>query len=160
MHLRPATPEDAEQIIRLNADSVDLTSPMDQTQFRNLLDLASVTTVAETEHDVIGFIIAMTDTVGYDNANYRWFSEPLRNFLYIDRVVVSANHRAQGIGNALYQDIMSQARKDNVLSLAAEITLRPPNTGSLNFHRKQGFVQIGKRTLDNDKVISMQLRSV
>lgn len=156
--LRPATIDDGEDIVTLNASSVAVTSPMDNKRFRQLFDLCAITIVADIDEEVVGFLMGFTDDSVYDNGNYRWFAERLKRFVYIDRVVVSESCRSSGVGRAFYSHIQFWAKNADLLSIAAEMDVDPPNTVSLNFHHKAGFVQIGTRMLDSGKVVSTQIR--
>ncbi len=158
--LRDATIDDGEDIIKLNTASVAVTSPMDTARFRRLLELCAITTVAETDGQVVAFLMGLTDACAYDNDNYRWFSERLKRFVYIDRVVVAQACRSHGIGRALYSHLQSWAEQADLLSIVAEIDIDPPNTVSLRFHEKAAFVQIGTRMLGSGKLVSMQMRSL
>ena len=40
--------------------------------------------------------------------------------------------------------------------MTAEMDIDPPNEHSVYFHKKSGFVEIGQRTLDSGKRVSMQ----
>ncbi|SMP79228.1 hypothetical protein SAMN06265222_1306 [Neorhodopirellula lusitana] len=156
--LRPATIDDGEDIVALNAASVAVTSPMDNRRFRQLFDGCAITMVADIDGRVAGFLMGFTDDSVYDNGNYRWSAERLKRFVYIDRVVVSEACRSFGVGHAFYSHIQFWAKNSDLLSIAAEMDVDPPNTVSLNFHPKAGFVQIGTRSLDSGKVVSMQIR--
>ena len=50
--------------------------------------------------------------------------------------------------------------KRGSLIMAAEIDLVPANPGSIAFHRKYGFVELGTRTLDSGKIVSMQVTAL
>jgi len=155
--LRPATSADIDAIVVLNAAVVAVTSPMDHARCAELLALASHARVAERAGSVIGFILAMLPDDAYANANFAWFGERLRRFAYIDRVVIAAEARGGGLGSRFYDDLAQQARARDMLLLAAEMDLDPPNHGSLAFHAARGFVPIGTRRYDDGKVVSMQV---
>lgn len=82
--LRPATIDDGEDIVTLNAASVAVTSPMDNKRFRQLFGLCAITIVADIDGQVAGFLMGLRDGCVYDNGNYRWFAERLKRFVYID----------------------------------------------------------------------------
>ena len=151
---------DVAAVLALNADVVELTSPMDEARFDALFEAASLRLVAEHDGEVLGFLLALADDRSYENANFAWFSARLRSFLYVDRVVVSARSRGLGIGQLLYGALFDSAARSGLLNVCAEIDLDPPNEGSLRFHERSGFVRIGTRTMDGGKVLSMQLAPV
>jgi len=157
---RPATLGDEADIVRLNAASVVATSPMDAARFRMLFKLCRVVTVAETDDRVVGFLMGLTDGTDYDSVNYRWFAERLKQFFYVDRIVISKECRGLGVGTEFYAHAESWAIGAGLLWLAAEMYLDPPNTTSLSFHEKQGFAQIGTQQLESGKVVSLQIRPV
>lgn len=125
-----------------------------------LLDLAEVALVAEREGEVVAFLLGFIDGAAYPNGNYEWFAARLKQFFYVDRIVVSEACRGEGIGRSMYGWVEAWARKAGMLSMAAEINVQPPNLVSLNFHRTHGFVPVGTRTLEGGKQVSMQVRSL
>ncbi|NEQ43388.1 MAG: GNAT family N-acetyltransferase [Leptolyngbya sp. SIOISBB] len=151
------TAADAAAVIALNQAVVEVTSAMGKARFAELTGLSSLKLVAETNGEVVAFVLAMSEGQAYDNGNYQWFSARLKNFLYIDRVVVSAACQGFGIGRLLYSHLNTWARQVGILSLCGEIDIEPPNPASLRFHEKAGFVPIGKRSLASGKQVSMQL---
>ncbi|MGJ8697007.1 MAG: GNAT family N-acetyltransferase [Verrucomicrobiaceae bacterium] len=158
MILRPATPSDASAILALNDEAVAVTSPMDAEKIQHLFDLSALSLVAKEHDQILGFLIGITDHAPYQNGNYQWFSGRLKNFFYIDRVVISPQAQGKGLGQKFYSHIQEWALKNQLIQLAAEMDLHPPNTGSLNFHQKNGFTPIGQRTLENGKTVSMQTK--
>ncbi len=158
--LRPATTDDADAIVAINQASVQVTSPLDSGRFNALLGECARVIVAETERGVVGFLMAFAEGADYANDNFRWFSERLRRFVYVDRVVVASAFRGVGVGRAFYADLDSWARQSAHLSIVAEVDLQPPNHGSLRFHEKAGFTKIGTRLLPTQKTVSMLLRTI
>lgn len=159
-NIRKMTLSDASEVISLNQTVVDVTSPIDSNRFAAHYELSTTKLVAELDGEVIGFVMAMTDGSPYDNGNYRWFSERLKNFMYIDRVVISDACRGLGIGHQLYSQTLDTALRSGVTSVCAEMDLEPPNRESLRFHEAAGFAQIGTRILYSGKRVSMQILSI
>ncbi|QEG21631.1 Acetyltransferase (GNAT) family protein [Mariniblastus fucicola] len=154
------TPEDASDVIALNEAVVHTTSPMDIDRFKVLYALSDLKLIAQVNGDVVAFVMGIASDSSYDNGNYDWFSERLKRFLYVDRVVVSDRCRGMGVGRLLYSQIHDWAVRSRLLTVCAEMNLNPPNHQSLRFHRNAGFVQIGTRMLENGKLVSMQIRSI
>ena len=158
---RPYATTDTPAILRLNAESEHLLSPLDEERFDRLRKNCSLLRVVELEGDLAGFVLGFCDGVDYDSVNYQWFSSRLKNFFYIDRVVVTKSARSAGIGRSLYQEIHDWARARELVWLAAEIDLVPPNSASLKFHDQQGFIRIGQQSAGaTDKLVSLQVCSV
>lgn len=158
--LRPATDADTDAIVALNLDVVAVTSPMDAGRFVALRDAAAQCVVAEQAGAVLGFVLAMQEGDAYDGENFGWFSQRLRNFIYIDRIVIAPEGRGHGLGARLYDHVADAARAAGCRVMAAEMDLDPPNAHSLHFHGKQGFVQLGTRKLSSGKILSMQIRGL
>jgi len=150
--LRQFEARDTAAILGLNDKSVSVLSPMDQQRFDQLHGQSALILVAEQNHQLLGFLIGFTDGSQYDSVNYRWFSERLKAFLYIDRIVIAAEARSQGLGQRFYTEIEIWARQQHLHWLAAEIDIEPPNPTSLQFHQRQGFKPVGQQDSKNKQV--------
>ena len=100
----------------------------------------------------------MRNEAPYDNGNYQWFEKRVRDMVYVDRIVLAADARGQGLGHQLYDALSTMALADGCKVMTAEMDIEPPNTHSLRFHTKRGFVEQGQRVLDGGKRVSMQCR--
>lgn len=155
---RTGSEQDADAIIALNRESEAATSPMDEARFAELYDMASLMIVAERDSQVIGFLMGFVDSIDLDGVNYRWFDTRLKRFFYIDRIVVDASCRGEGVGQRIYSEVRQWAREQGLLWMAAEMNLDPPNLRSLKFHRRNGFMEIGTQKLPDGRIVSMQIR--
>ena len=160
MKIRSANAADAVQIADLNDVFVSVTSPMDAQRFLKLFALCSYCLVVDDGEQLLGFVIAMRNAAPYDNGNYRWFEARVRNMVYVDRIVLAADARGQGLGHQLYEELSTMALADGCSVMTAEMDIEPPNTHSLHFHYKQGFVEHGQRVLEGGKRVSMQCRDL
>ena len=160
MKIRSANPTDASQIAELNEVFVAVTSSMDAKRFLELFDLCSYCLVADDGQRLLGFVIAMRNEAPYDNGNYQWFEKRVRNMVYVDRIVLAADARGQGLGHQLYDALSTMALADGCKVMTAEMDIEPPNTHSLRFHTKRGFVEQGQRVIDGGKRVSMQCRDL
>ena len=154
--LRQFQENDKAGILRLNEESVRFLSPMNGARFAELRAQCALLLVAEDAGAVCGFLMAFTAGAGYDSPNYRWFSNNVDSFLYIDRIVVSSETRGLGIGNRLYREARTWAASNSLNRLTAEIDLEPPNHGSLSFHKKLGFIELATQRVADTKLVSLQ----
>jgi uncharacterized protein len=92
-------------------------------------------------------LVAFCETSSYDNPNFRWLKAKYDRFIYIDRVVVGAAARGQGVARKLYAAVEARARSEKRERLVCEINLDPPNVSSDNFHIVLGFVPVGTQAL-------------
>ena len=116
-----------------------------------LIKFSSYNLIVFKELEIVGFIICMREGSAYGSENYKFFTERLKKFLYVDRVAIDERHRRAGLGQAIYEDIFAQASEDN-LPIALEVNIEPINQPSLNFHEKMGFDKVGSRDFEDHSV--------
>lgn len=143
--IRDYQPSDNDLIITLNHQSVAVLSAMDDERFDVLRQQSNLLWIAELNQQAVGFLMGFCEGSDYDSVNYQWFNRRYDSFVYIDRVVVSADTRGSGIGSAFYTRLEQWARQQHKSHLVAEVDIIPPNPGSLNFHQRQGFIQVGEQ---------------
>jgi predicted GNAT superfamily acetyltransferase len=102
--------------------------------------------------DLAGFCIVLGPGADYGSVNYRWFAERYEDFVYLDRVAVAESARNGGVGTALYAEVERRARAPWFL---LEVNLRPRNDGSLRFHHRLGFTEVGQQETDYGILVSM-----
>lgn len=157
---RPYTEADADPVLRLNAESVAVLSPMNYHRLRLLSAMADMHHVAVGPDGVVGFLMAFGDEREYDSVNYRWYTSRFKRFLYIDRVVVSPSCRGAGLGRRFYQHAEQHAASVGLAWLVCEVDVEPPNSVSLAFHDRLGFVEVGRQVADGGKVVSLRARNI
>jgi len=113
--------------------------------------------VGMVDGSVAAFLLAMRSDAPYQNENFAWFERRYKRFIYVDRVVVSGNHRGLRLGSLLYEDLFQHARTEGISLVTCEFNTVPPNEPSRAFHAKFGFTEQGRRWLaDGTKQVSMQ----
>lgn len=144
--LRPLAPTDLPRIVELNDaayPAVPITSLEDMT---GLLAIAGYSFGAIDESgELAGFVIGMLPGADYDSENYRFFESRGVDSLYLDRIVVDEARRGQKIGQLFYDAVFDLAREQGRAEVTCEVNLDPPNPGSLRFHQRLGFRQIGEQ---------------
>jgi predicted GNAT superfamily acetyltransferase len=95
--------------------------------------------------EVCAFCIAFDPGAPNAGDNHRWFAERYESFVYLDRIAIDSNHQNRGLGALLYQSVERHmlASADHSL-LCCEVNLEPPNPGSLRFHHRIGFIEVGQ----------------
>jgi predicted GNAT superfamily acetyltransferase len=161
MQIRDIVARDIEKVIRLNESSVKYLSPLSSPQLATLLTQSVYHKIIEINGNIVSFILAFDQNSDYKSPNYLWFKERYDNFIYIDRVVVQNEYRLQGIANYLYQQIFTYAEKNKYEIIACEIDIDPPNMGSLKFHEKYKFREVGKqRPYSGEKEVSLRISRI
>lgn len=158
MEIRDACKSDFDSIVNLNQLEEKQTSPLDLDRLQYLSMLSSYHKVALFNNQVAGFLLAMRENAPYENDNFEWFASRYKNFLYIDRIVVSSKYAGMKIGSSLYTDLISFSKATEVKYLVCEYNIDPPNHASKAFHFKMGFNQVGKQYNSGNKYVSMQAR--
>jgi predicted GNAT superfamily acetyltransferase len=159
--IRPMTIADHETVLLLNEQSVHFLSPLSGERLAELQAQSALHIVAEQNGAVAAFLLALREGAGYDSVNYQWFAQRYPQFLYIDRVVVSAGSRSSGLGKRLYQYAFAYAADAEVARVVCEIDAQPPNPVSAQFHRKFGFKEVGRQSISGGaKIVSLQLANV
>ncbi|MEM1144826.1 MAG: GNAT family N-acetyltransferase [Pseudomonadota bacterium] len=147
MLLRSIEVADFPQVLALNSVEAHLTSELDEIRLDDLVRWSAHHRVACNDGELLGFILAMNQTSGYDGVNFRWFADRYPSFLYVDRIVVARESKGRGIGAALYRDLFAQVAKMGVPMITCEINIEPPNPASLAFHERFGFEEVGSASI-------------
>ena len=141
-----------QSIYDLNqANTPEVGSLESMQHLKQLIEFSAYNLLALKEDEIVGFIICMREGTAYGSENYKFFTQRLKKFLYVDRVAIDSRHRRSGLGQAIYLDIFALASNDS-LPIALEVNTQPINQPSLNFHEKMGFDQIGTKDFDDHSV--------
>jgi predicted GNAT superfamily acetyltransferase len=141
--LRPITEADVPAVLALNHRFVDLLSPLDAERLLWLVGLADHADVVEVDDQVAGFVLTMAPGAAYDSENYRWHAERYDDaFYYLDRIVIAEEKRRRGLAGFVYDAMEDAARPFSRMTL--EVNVDPPNLGSLAFHERRGYVEVGR----------------
>jgi uncharacterized protein len=133
-----------------NAHALEL-SLATEARFQTLVSAACY---AKGFTEPAGLLLAFDETAEIESVNHRWFQNRFRRFIYIDRVVVDASARRQGLARALYADLIAWADRAGHTTIGCEINSDPPNPASDVFHARLGFRAIGTaRLIESHKTV-------
>jgi predicted GNAT superfamily acetyltransferase len=157
LKLRTAVAADFNAILALNEESVAALSPLTLERLSRLHAQAARHCVVVDDAAVVAFVLALRESADYDSPNFQWFVARYDGFLYVDRIVVSANARGRGAGTLLYRDLFEFAAVSLVDLITCEYDLDPTNLRSRKFHAKFGFAEVGRqRVTGGRKQVSLQ----
>ncbi|MFQ5556690.1 MAG: GNAT family N-acetyltransferase [Acidimicrobiales bacterium] len=147
---RPMSRSDLDAVLELNNAAVPAVNELTMADLEWFAEVAHTFLVVDRggggDGSVAGFLIGLDGPgLDYHSLNYRWFSERYDRFVYVDRIVVAESARGRGTGGSLYDAFAVEGRADGHHVMLAEVNLRPPNAGSLRFHRRHGFVRVGEQ---------------
>ena len=145
VHLRHLTIADAQELQPLNdaaAPAVPVTAAAD---LARLVGLTALALGVERDGHLVGFVLAVPPGAAYDSENYRYFESRDVDHLYVDRIVIAEAERGRGLGAVLYDVVVEAAREQGRTEVTCEVNLDPPNPGSMAFHRRLGFRELGSQ---------------
>lgn len=141
-----------ENLYSLNQENTpEVGSLEDIESFSKLFELSSISLLVELKDQIIGFIICLRENSTYSSENYKFFNDDKDKFIYIDRIVIKSGFRRKGIGTQVYKHLDDLASKD-FLPICCEVNSVPKNEISLNFHIKNGFIEVGERNFHDHSV--------
>ena len=153
MNIRPLRLDDLPTVVQLNNAAVPAVSEADLAKMQLLVEQSHLSLVAEHGGHVVAFCINFGPGADYSSVNYLWFCARYDEFVYLDRIAVAESARNLGIGAALYAAV--EAHIAGTPWLLCEVNLRPRNDGSLRFHDRIGFVEVGQQETNYGILVSM-----
>jgi len=147
--LRPYLERDLDGLVAVNDAAYPAVPITPAAELAELIGMSSVAVVVD-DGAAAGFILGMPPGLAYQSENYLFFSARARehgtSFVYVDRIVLAAHLRGQGLGPLLYEAAFAEARRVGADEVLCEVNLEPPNPGSLAFHTRLGFTQVGRQS--------------
>ena len=151
---------DIDAALELNNLNAPAVGEIDRTQLEFLIEhsLYSFAIGADTLH---AFCITFAPGAPYTSVNYQWFSQNYSEFVYLDRVVVSEKMRNNSLGAKLYAAVEQRMIKDRCAPiLTCEVNLNPPNIGSIRFHNRIGFREVGQQDSKPGLTVSLLAKNL
>jgi len=159
--VRPVVSGDLPRLLEINEANVPAVGSVDADRLAFIINESPIALAVEHSDGLAGFCLVLGSDSAYDSVNYRWFTERYDRFMYLDRVAVDAATRSQGLGTLLYDEVDRLMReRADAEYLALEVNVDPPNEGSLRFHARLGFVEVGRQDTPYGIRVSMQMRPV
>jgi predicted GNAT superfamily acetyltransferase len=147
--LRPYGDRDLDSLVAVNDAAYPAVPITPAAELAELISMSSVAIVVD-DGSPAGFILGMPPGLAYQSENYLFFSARARElgntFVYVDRIVLAAHLRGQGLGPRLYDAVFAEARRIGAAEVLCEVNLEPPNPGSLAFHTRLGFAEVGRQS--------------
>ena len=151
---------DIDAALELNNLNAPAVGEIDRTQLEFLIEhsLYSFAISADMLH---AFCITFAPGAPYTSVNYQWFSQNYSEFVYLDRIVVSEKMRNNSLGAKLYAAVEQRMIKDRCAPiLTCEVNLNPPNIGSIRFHNRIGFREVGQQDSKPGLTVSLLAKNL
>ena len=149
-HILKTNTIDLPHIHNLNQGALPAVSSITINDMTQFLEMADYFRVIKIKNNIAGFLIALTPGKDYHSPNYKWFEKKYTQFMYIDRIVIDPSFQGMGLGRAFYDDLKIFSQRYTPI-ITCEVNLKPKNEGSLLFHKKYGFEQMGTQETDGGK---------
>ena len=146
MIAREMTADDLDWVLTLNEQHETELSPLDAPGLVDLGGSAFASLVSDPE---AAFLISLSEVSDNTSPNFLWFRERYDQFVYVDRVCVSGEHRRKGLAGILYDSLFAEALMAGRTRICCEVNSDPPNPSSDAFHYTRGFEVVGERHLED-----------
>jgi uncharacterized protein len=146
---------DTRWVLALSAQNEVETGYLDEAKLAKMVADSFRTWVAPPN---LGYLVTFAPDASYDSPNFIWFVNRATKFIYVDRIVVAAHARGQGIAQAFYKDLFVAAEQAGFEEVTCEVNSDPPNPVSDKFHAALGFLPVGSATLSNGKTVTYMAR--
>ena len=143
--IRPYADADLPRLHTINEQGVPGVSRESLPDLGRWLSLSECLVAVTDDGQPAGFLnLVPPGTATYTSPNLRWFEARGGNVNYVDRIAIDAAARGQRIGEALYEAAFA-ACAGRYDAIGCEVNRLPPNPGSLRFHKRLGFVEVGSQ---------------
>lgn len=158
--LRPYRATDLDALVAVNDGASPAVPITPRDGLAALVAMSTVAVVVESGGEPAGFVLGMPPDLAYESENYLYFSvrarELGRSFIYVDRIVLLPALQSRGLGPRLYDAVFEEARRVGAAEVLCEVNVEPPNPGSLAFHTRLGFVEVGRQeTHGGENVVAL-----
>ena len=153
--IRSFEPGDLSTLLALNSAAVPAVNELSAEEMLDLVNRSLLCLVALLDETPVGMLLCFGEGTDYASPNYRWLSDRFEQFAYTDRVFVDDARRGMKIGDALYSALFERMAGTG-RCFTCEVNERPPNPGSLRFHSRLGFEEIGRADNGETSVIYMR----
>ncbi len=157
MLVRDLTSEDLVIAHSINQENVPAVGHESFDDFVEIFAICNIALALEDAEVVRGFCFVLPPGTTYDSPNYLFFADRFDDFVYLDRVAITAGHQGRGGGVLLYREVERRAAAP---WFTLEVNVVPPNEGSLRFHRREGFEEVAQEETRPGKVVSLMAKKL
>ncbi len=155
--IRELTAEDLDVMLAINQENVPAVGPENEETMRQIFEWSFLALGIEVNQALVGYCLIMKPGLPYGSTNYQWFCDKYDDFIYLDRVAFTASQQGKGYGSLLYSEVESRSTEP---LFTLEVNLKPRNEGSLRFHHRLGFVEVGQQVSGSGKLVSLMAKTL
>lgn len=157
MLIRNLVDADVPVMLDINQMNTPALGDEDLDSMAQLLEWSHIALGCEVDDVLVGFCLVMSPGLAYASSNYTWFCERYDDFAYLDRVGFARDNRGRGYGSALYDEVETRI---DAQWFTLEVNLEPLNEGSLRFHERRGFTEVGQQVASSGKLVSLMAKEM
>lgn len=157
MPTRPYTPSDLPALHAINVAGEPGVGAVTAAELGAIIEEGDCLISVNASDDPLGFLLTLGPEAGYASPNYEWFASRYESFVYVDRIAIAGEARGQGLGGMLYDAAFARFA-GKALLMGCEVNVAPPNPGSMRFHRRLGFDEVGHQSFAEDKAVAYLAR--
>jgi len=155
--IRAMSTSDLDVVWAINQENVPAVGEETLEDLAKVHEQCTIALVAEVSGTIAGFCMVLLPDADYGSPNFQFFCDRLDDFIYLDRVAVTAEFQGKGIGAALYSEV---EKLSDATWFALEVNTKPRNEGSLRFHAREGFVQMEELETRPGKMVSLMVKKL
>ena len=151
--------DDLRTVHDINQENVPAVGSESFDDLSEIFDVCTINLVAlDTDSNTLcGFCMCMPPGTSYESPNYLYFVDHYDDFIYLDRVAITAIHQGRGIGPLLYREV---ERRTTAPLFTLEVNVKPLNEGSLRFHNREGFAEVAQLETRPGKIVSLMVKQL
>ena len=155
--IRAMSTSDLEVVWAINQENVPAVGEETLEDLAKVHEQCTIALVAEVSGTIAGFCMVLLPDADYGSPNFQFFCDRLDDFIYLDRVAVTATFQGKGIGAALYSEV---EKLSDAMWFALDVNTKTRNEGSLRFHAREGFVQMEELETRPGKMVSLMVKKL
>ncbi|MFM8870010.1 MAG: GNAT family N-acetyltransferase [Actinomycetota bacterium] len=155
MRIRDLLPADLDMAWRINQANTPAVGDEPREAMDAILAMCNIALAVDVADELAGFCMVLPPGTAYESPNYRYFCDRYDDFVYLDRVAFDSHHQGFGYGAALYREV---ERRTTAPLFTLEVNVKPPNEGSIRFHRREGFIEVDQQETRPGKIVSLMVK--
>ena len=158
IEIREMERADIRRVHDINQENVPAVGSETFDDLGDIFDQCTIALVAvdwQRDGYIAGFCMCMPPGTTYDSPNYLFFVDRYDDFVYLDRVAITAEYQGRGIGPMLYREV---ERRTTAPYFTLEVNVKPLNEGSLRFHTREGFEEVAQLETRPGKIVSLMVK--
>ena len=154
---RPFRPTDLTALHAINVAGEPGVGAVTANALGKIISMGSCLVASDQQDASLGFLLTLGPGADYASKNYQCIDERFEDFIYVDRIAIDNQARGQSIGTGLYTHAFTTFA-GKALLIGCEVNSLPPNPGSMRFHSRLGFAEVGTQEFNPNYAVTYLAR--